>query len=103
MENNTQKPPTQGVGVSGFKADLYASDEPKIQWDTLMGLPKFQMYTFEVTKGSYGSIGNIMEWIVAYTQDQICIDGEQGFFNKYEQWHKAKGYWRNETVYGELI
>ena len=103
MGSKSQKPPTQGVGVQGFKADLYASDEVKIQWEVIIGLPKFQMYVYEVTGGRYGDYGIIMEWIMAYMQDQIRIDGEQGFFEKYVKWHDAKGYWGNETVYGELI
>lgn len=102
MESKIQKPPTQGVGVQGFKADLYASDEIKIQWDVLIHLPKFQMYVYEVTAGRYGEYGIIMQWILAYIQDQIRIDGEQGFFDKYVKWHDAKGYWKSETVYGEL-
>ena len=102
MESKIQKPPTQGVGVQGFKADLYASDEVKIDWERLIHLPKFQMFTFEMTAGRYGEYGIIMHWILAYIQDQIRIDGEQGFFDKYVKWHDAKGYWKSETVYGEL-
>ena len=46
--SNVQKPPTQSVGVAGFKADLYASDIKKIDWHILIHLPKFQMYAVEV-------------------------------------------------------
>ena len=55
--SNVQKPPTQAVGVAGFKADLYASDIKKIDWDILIHLPKFQMYAVEVAEGSYADDG----------------------------------------------
>ena len=97
------KPPTQSVGVAGFKADLYASDIKKIDWHILIQLPKFQMYAVQMTGGSYGNCGNVMEWIMGYVQDRIRSYGEQNFFDEYVNWHDAKGYWQNENVYGELV
>ena len=41
------KPPTQSVGVVGFKADLYGCDEKPIEWHLLVHLPKFQMYAVQ--------------------------------------------------------
>jgi len=102
MENN-QKPPTQSVGVAGFKADLYASDEEKLHWHILINLPKFQMYASQMAGSSYGDIGNIMEWIMGYVQDRIQLHGEQNFFDEYVKWHSEKGYWNNEDIYGALI
>lgn len=93
------KPPTQAVGVAGFKADIYASDIKRIDWNTLMHLPKFQMFCIEQSRLSSG---NVMQWIKGYIQDQ-CYKDEQTFFNRYQDWHEAKGYWKNETVYGQLI
>lgn len=97
MENN-QKPPTQSVGVAGFKADLYASDIKKIDWHILIHLPKFQMFCVENGKGA---VDNIMDWIMGYVQDE-CYKDEQSFFNGYSQWHDNKGYWKNETLFGVL-
>lgn len=102
MDKNL-KPPTQSVGVSGFKADLYASDQEKIHWHILIHLPKFQMYVVQMTGGSYGNCGNVMEWIMGYVQDRIQSYGERNFFDEFVKWHDEKGYWKNETVYGELI
>ncbi|AUX87051.1 hypothetical protein C3F34_14080 [Acinetobacter sp. ACNIH2] len=102
MEDN-QKPPTQSVGVAGFKADLYANDQIKIHWHNLIGLPKFQMYATQMSGNSYGDIGNVMEWIMGYVQDRIQSYGEQNFFDEYVKWHSEKGYWNNEDVYGALI
>lgn len=100
MMEKTVKPPTQGIGVAGFKADLYASDEKHVAWEVLIHLPKFQMYAVEVSRLSHE---NVMEWIDGFMKDQVYEKGQKGFFNHYQQWHDAKGYWKNETVYGELI
>lgn len=97
------KPPTQAVGVAGFKADLYASDIKKIDWHILIHLPKFQMYAVEVAGIKYGHVGNVMEWIMGYVQDRIQSYGERNFYDEYVKWHDAKGYWKNENVYGELV
>ena len=97
------KPPTQSVGVAGFKADLYASDIKKIDWHILIHLPKFQMYAVEVAGIKYGNVGNVMEWIMGYVQDSIRSYGEQNFFDEYVNWHDEKGYWKGEDVYGQLL
>lgn len=102
MENNP-KPPAQAVGVAGFKADLYASDIKKIDWHILIHLPKFQMYAVQMTGGSYGNCDNVMEWVMGYVQDRIQSYGERNFYDEYVKWHDAKGYWKNENVYGELV
>lgn len=97
------KPPTQSVGVEGFKADLYASDNKSIEWQVLIHLPKFQMYAVEVAGRQYGSVGNIMEWIIGWMQDRIRSYGEQNFFDEYANWHNEKGYWKQEDVFGNLL
>ena len=74
----------------------------KIDWHVLIHLPKFQMYAVEVA-GSYGHCGNVMEWLMGYVQDRIRSYGEQNFFDEYANWHDQKGYWKQETPYGELI
>lgn len=102
MEDN-QKPPTQSVGVEGFKADLYASDIKNIDWHILIHLPKFQMYAVQMSCTSYGDCSNVMEWIKGYVQDRIRSYGEQNFFDEYANWHAEKGYWKNETLFGKLI
>lgn len=93
------KPPTQGVGVVGFKADVYAADEVKINWSLLMTLPKFQMYCVELSRRHHGEVEL---WIGGYVKDKL-MEGEQAFFKSYCEWHDQKGYWKNETVYGDLI
>lgn len=109
MENNP-KPPTQSVGVAGFKADLYASDvqqddvqEVVIGWHILIHLPKFQMYAVQMTGTRYGQCGNVMEWVMGYVQDRIQSDGERNFFDEFVKWHDEKGYWKAEDIYGNLL
>lgn len=97
--NSKVKPPTQSVGVSGFKADLYANDEQFVDWQKLIHLPKFQMFCVEHSRRS---VDNVMQWIMGFVQDQ-CYQNEQVFFDNYVQWHNQKGYWKNEDVYGQLI
>ena len=94
-----EKPPTQGVGVLGFKADIYAADEVKINWPLLMTLPKFQMYCVELSKRHHGEVEM---WMTGFLKDQL-MQGEKVFFQAYCDWHDAKGYWKQETPYGELI
>lgn len=98
-----EKPPTQGVGVSGFKADVYGVDEERIRWDDLIHIPKFQTYAMETSKGRYGHYGNVMHWIKSFIQDQVHVQGELKLFEHYKNWHDQKGYWKNETLYGQLI
>jgi len=100
MSEIGSKPPTQSVSVAGFKADLYAADEVKIDWNTLLNIPKFQMYATEKTGRS---IGNVMEWIVDFMHQEVNQRGEQVAFQDYSMWHDKKGYWKNEDVYGALI
>jgi len=95
--NDSVKPPTQKVDVSGFKADLYGNKE--IRWNVLIQLPKFQMFIIERSKKSYETV---MDWIVDYIKSQIR-DDESIFFDEYVNWHDQKGYWNNENVYGELV
>ena len=93
------KPPTQSVGVAGFKADLYASDIKKIDWHILIHLPKFQMFVIEQSRMS---VSNVMEWITGYVQDR-CYESSKPFFDQYCTWHDQKGYWKQEDCYGNLL
>lgn len=105
MVSKNNKPPTQGVGVEGFRADVYASDlptlpiQPQILWGQLEHIPKYQMYLIELSRMS---IANIMDWAHGYTLDMINKHGQDSFFKMYCDWHDHKGYWENEDYYGNL-
>jgi len=98
-QTTTEKPPTQGVGVQGFKADVYAANEKKIDSPHLMAQPKFQMYCVELSRRNHGEVEL---WIGGFVQDKL-MEGERVFFDAYCAWHDGKGYWNNETVYGVLV
>lgn len=74
--------------------------ELKNDWFRLLNSAPFQMYVCEVTGNSYS---NVDEWIVLYVEDRIIAEGEDKVFSDYGTWHQAKGCWKNETVYGDLI
>lgn len=94
-----KKPQTQGIGVQGFNADLYASDEKPIRWDILIQLPKFQMFCVEQSKMPYD---NVMDWIGSLVQHECSRMNPDNFLDQYVKWHDEKGYWVNEDVFGNL-
>ena len=94
-----KKPPTQGVGVIGINDSVFGSDTSGVRWDVLIHLPKFQSFCIERSGLSYE---NVMDWIVDFCVAELNKDNCQ-FFKDYQEWHDAKGYWENETIYGSLI
>lgn len=99
MTETKVKPPTQSVGVEGFKSDIYPDKQLNIDWQKLIHLPKFQMFAIEITRLP---VGTVMEWIIGYVQDR-CYQDPESLFNQYKKWHEDKGYWKNENVFGDLI
>lgn len=95
----TIKPPTQGVGVIGINDSAFGSDTSGVRWEALIHIPKFQAFCIERSGLSYE---NVMDWIVDFAVGELEKDNCQ-FFKDYKEWHDAKGYWKNETIYGELI
>lgn len=79
------KPPTQSVGVQSFVASDMDSEDIQIMRDHLKGLPPFQMFAAEKKQLPAALV----------LQDEAI--------NEYLTWHKAKGYWPNETPFGGLI
>ena len=96
---DTVKPPTQGVGVVGINDSVFGSDTSGVRWEVLIHLPKFQAFCIERSGLSYE---NVMDWIVDFAVGELEKDNCQ-FFKDYKDWHDVKGYWKNETIYGELI
>ena len=93
------KPPTQGIGVIGIDDSAFGSDTSGVRWEALIHIPKFQAFCIEKSKLSYE---NVMEWIVDFVVSELEKDVSV-FFKEYKDWHDAKGYWKNETIYGDLI
>lgn len=93
------KPPTQGVGVIGINDSVFGADTSGIRWGCLIHVPKFQMFCVERFKKESGTV---MDWIIPSVKTELEKDVAT-FFKEYTDWHDAKGYWKNENPYGELI
>lgn len=94
-----KKPPTQTAGVTGINAHGPMGEAPAetgINWQRLVGLPAFEMFVFEES-GQTGSTAG--EWI---SQRRTSM-GDKALYDLYAKWHRAKGYWSDETPMGELI
>lgn len=80
------KPPTQIAGVQGIDATQFAAgNPPPINRTRLAGLPPFQMFAAEKRQLPTALV----------LQDEAV--------QEYMAWHKAKGYWPNETPFGEVV
>lgn len=74
----------------------------KHDWYKLINTAPFQMYCSEVYGDKDRSTHNIEEWIREAIEEHVLED-EDKFFKAFGEWHAEKGYWKNETVYGDLI
>ena len=93
------KPEPIRVGVEGIapKPLVLTPERPRIDWAHLAALPPFQMFAAERMRNTSGKDSEL------HAQDFIRSKGhEQDLFDEYAAWHKAKGYWSNETALGEL-
>ena len=95
------KPPTQIAGVSGIAAVPVVMNEPptapSVDWTRVVNLPVFQMYAAELQR-NHGGLDSKRH------AEEVVRDKGAGLdlFNAYCDWHKAKGYWPNETPLGKL-
>lgn len=103
MSNETTaraKPPPIRVGVEGIEPRKQAPGVgAQIDWPRLVELPAFQMYAVE---RSGKSPIDVMAWLGDFLQFEVGQMGEQSLFDHYCRWHTEKGYWPNETPFGEL-
>ena len=92
-----KKPPTQTAGVGGIDAHGGMGEAPVINWQALINLPAFEMFVQE--QSGHKTSHEATEWVRARREalsDSVLYD-------QYSSWHKAKGYWVNETPDGKLI
>lgn len=98
------KPKPIVINMQGIEAEPitfgHASPELTIDWNRVIQHPPFQMFASEKTNLS---IENVDNWIIEFTANSLEEFGEKPFFDCYESWHKNKGYWKNEDVFGGLI
>lgn len=94
------KPPTQVAGVAGIAPEKIVMNEAsttKLPWADIAGLPPFQMFAAERLRNTSGRDSQ------EHAKDVIRAKGAgQDLFDEYAAWHKAKGYWPNETPMGGI-
>lgn len=90
MDGIAPEPVTFGGTEQNFQYD----------WQKLVELPPFQMFAAEKAKAS---IDNLEDWIINFVLEKLYEIGEIKFFQEYSTWHKAKGHWKNENEFGEVI
>lgn len=101
----TKKPPAQVAGVQGFNAFTTPADEVKqanIDWQKLAGLPPFQMFIAEHYPDKVslfnGTVNVTANWV-----KQMITEKDSDLYQRYCDWHTAKGYWKGETPMGDVI
>lgn len=101
-ETIANKPPPIIVQVESIAPEpiTMGGVDLKHDWFRLLNSAPFQMYACEVTGKSYAEVD---QWLVPFVEENIIADGEDKIFADFSTWHQAKGYWKNETVYGDLI
>lgn len=99
-----KKPPTQTAGVGGIdahggmgEAPIEQPSQQYIDWQKLIGLPAFEMFVFDESGQHAGASAD--EWVVQRRAGM----GDKPLYELYAKWHRAKGYWPDETPMGDLI
>lgn len=99
-----KKPPTQTAGVTGIDAHGGMGEAPieqpfqqYIDWNKLIHLPAFEMFVAEESGQSAGA--SATEWVA----NRRSTMGDDKLYDLYAKWHKAKGYWADETPMGKLV
>ena len=96
-----KKPPTQTAGVGGIDAHGGMGDmvlpADYIDWNKLVSLPSFEMFVFEESGQHAGASAS--EWV----GQRRSTMGDKKLYDLYATWHRAKGYWPDETPLGRLI
>ena len=95
-----QKPPTQYAGVVGIEPKpIVLTPDPTqhVNWGAVASLPPFQMFAAEVTRNTTAADS------LAHAVAVVRTAGESNdeLLTRYIDWHTAKGYWPNETPFGE--
>ena len=99
-----EKPPTQVAGVVGIAPKpivLTPAPEQRVNWRALAALPPFQMFLAE-RDGPNQTGKNSQEWATEVAMRLGSAVGDKALFDAYAAWHKAKGYWPNETPLGQV-
>lgn len=91
------KPPPMVLGVQGIDAKP-VHEMNQIDWATYIVLPPFQMFAAE--KMPNATSEDSQRHALIYCQNN---GHSPAIIEEYCAWHKAKGYWKNETPTGQII
>lgn len=96
------KPPTQVAAAKGIEAKPITMNEPSkgVDWRELSALPPFQMFIGEKFPCPAGEI--LDRWTLNKAEHLILATSQRDLFDRYAEWHTDKGYWPDETPFGEL-
>lgn len=96
------KPPPRTLGVSGIAEQPILMPTPQlVNWALVAALPPFQMYLAE-REGPNQTGKNSQEWATGVAMRLAASVGDDALFGEYAAWHQAKGYWPNETPFGQV-
>lgn len=99
----SQKPPPIKVSAQGIEAKPITMNEPApapdVDWRKVAGLPPFQMFVHE--KRPCPADADSERWAYEFACRFIDELGAEALMQRYVAWHGAKGYWPNETPFGE--
>jgi len=98
-----QKPAPQRVGVEGIAPkpiELTPASPVAIDWRKVGALPPFQMFVHELAPCPPNR--DTQQWAIDYALRYAGQRGNDALLREYTDWHTAKGYWANETPFGEL-
>src|SRR5690606_2451581 len=92
------------VSAEGIEAKPITMNEPEpvpvVDWRKMASLPPFQMFVHE--KRPCPPEADSERWTYEFAQRYIDELGAVALLEKYIEWHHAKGYWPDETPFGEL-
>jgi len=100
----SQKPPPIKVSAEGIEAKPITMNEPEpapaVDWRKVAALPSFQMFVAE--KRPCPPEEDSQRWAYEFACRWIQELGQETLLERYVDWHEAKGYWPDETPFGEL-
>ena len=102
-EQEAVKPPAQTVGVQGIEETpltMGSGADMRVNWQAVAALPVFQMWVQEVVPQPGGRDPH--QWAQDYAVRCAAQRGDMAVLEEYCTWHQQKGYWPNETPFGQL-
>lgn len=93
----SSKPEPQVLSISGIQPKPVHTPDKQHDWAAIASLPPFQMFMNE----RYPDPNRADSYLWAISCLELQADDE--LLQEYCEWHKAKGYWPNETPTGGIV